>query len=703
MKKGLIVVESPTKERVLKEMIGDKFHIVSSKGHIKDLPKSRMGIDIENNFQPTWIMIPGKRQIVQNIKNIAEGKDYILLATDPDREGEAISWHIAQELNIEHKECRVTFNEITKNVVLQEIENPRRLNMNLINSQIARRLLDRLVGYKVSPLCYKYTKGKSAGRVQSVAVHLIVKKEKEIDAFKQEEYWKINVLLLKENSSEENAFQVALISKDGAKIKITNKEEAALNCKKIKNSQFIVSKITTTKEYKHPPLPLKTSTLQQKAFTQLNFSVKKTMHIAQQLYEGIQIANKETLGLITYMRTDSTRLSEEAKLNANKYILEHYGKNYQISGRSRLQKRKGKEAAKIQDAHEAIRPTSIDLEPESIKSSLTSDQFKLYQLIWRYYIASQMKSALFERKNIKIKANEYIFEVNGSNIIFDGYLKTLEEKDSDSVILPDLQEDERLKLLKVDPKQFFTKPPARYNEASLVKVLEKEGIGRPSTYVSIIDKILSRGYVEKDNKRLLPTRLGVLVDHFLMKYFPNIINIKFTAIMESELDKIESHDGDWQNILNNFYYPLSQNIEKLLANPPDESVLEPSQELTDEKCTECGNLMEIRVGPYGKYLACSKFSLKHPTKPYLLKIGISCPLDGCGGEIVKLKSKRGRAFYGCSKYPDCNFYSIFPPIDRKCPDCNSILLKINNKKKGILYQCSNKECIYHERFSKKNE
>lgn len=699
MKKGLIIVESPTKERALKEMIGDNFLIVSSKGHIKDLPKSRMGIDIENNFEPTWVMIPGKRQVIQNIKNIANGKENILLATDPDREGEAISWHIAQELDIENKKCRITFNEITKNVVTHSIENPRELDMNLINSQIARRLLDRLVGYKVSPLCYKYTKGKSAGRVQSVAVHLIVKKEREIESFVSEEYWKINVTLSKEINTEKNSFQALLITKDGIKLEIKNEEEADLHCKTLNSSIFFVSQIDTIKEHKHPPLPLKTSTLQQKAFNQLNFSVKKTMHIAQQLYEGIPVANKGTLGLITYMRTDSTRLSDEAKSNARQFIYDKYGKNY-LSDKIKISKKK-KIATKIQDAHEAIRPTSIDLEPESIKSSLTPDQFKLYSLIWKYFIASQMKSALFERKNIKIRASEYMFEANGSTIIFDGYLKILSDdiKDVESVILPELHEKENLKLLKIEPKQFFTKPPARYNEASLVKVLEKEGIGRPSTYVSIIDKILSRGYVEKENKRLLPTKLGISVDNFLMEYFSDIINVKFTAKMESELDKIESNDSNWQNILNIFYEPLSNNIEKLLNNPPTDSMFK-SKDLTNEKCMNCGSPMEIKNGPYGRYLACSNNPHEHPTKPFLLKIGIPCPIHACGGEIVKLKSKKGKNFYGCSKYPACNFFSAFIPIDKKCPKCNSILIKINNKKKDILYKCSNKECTYFEGFSK---
>ena len=624
MKKDLIIVESPTKERVLKEMIGDKFLIASSKGHIRDLPRSRMGIDIDNNFNPTWVIIPGKKQVVKNIKNTAEGKEKILLATDPDREGEAISWHIAQELGITHQKCRVSFNEITKNVVLKALGSPKELDLDIVNSQIARRLLDRLVGYKVSPLCYRYTGGKSAGRVQSVAVHLIVKREKEIEAFKSEEYWKINVLLLKEKDVKDNAFQASLISKNGVKIKIRNKEEAEFYCEEITGHHFIVSEINTTKSHKSPSPPLKTSTLQQIAYNRLNFSVKKTMRIAQQLYEGVSIDSIGTLGLITYMRTDSTRISDEAKSSARGYLIKKYGKEYVAFSKSGVRVSKDKKAVKIQDAHEAIRPTSLNLEPESIRNSLTGDQFKLYQLIWKYFIASQMKSALIEKKNVKIRADKYIFEVNGSSIVFPGYLKVLGEGEIEKVSIPVLKEEENLILLKIDPKQLFTKPPARYNEASLVKLLEKEGIGRPSTYSVIIDKILSRGYVEKEEKRFIPTKLGIEVDQFLIKYFSNIINVKFTAIMENELDKIESGEHDWQDVLNNFYKSLLFNIDHLKEKPP-QKIVQKTKELTDEKCTVCGSYLEVKNGPYGKYLACSKFPRKHPTKPFLIKIGVACP------------------------------------------------------------------------------
>jgi len=696
MKKDLIIVESPTKERVLKEMIGDKFLIISSKGHIKDLPESRMGIDVEDNFKPTWLIIPNKRQILKNIKNIAQGKNKILLATDPDREGEAISWHLAEELDIDNQKCRVSFNEISKNVVIQAIDNPRELDMNIVNSQIARRLLDRLVGYKVSPLCYKYARGKSAGRVQSVAVHLIVKREKEIETFKSEEYWKINVFLLKEKDTEDKAFQATLISQNDIKIKIKNQKEADFYCEDIKECPFIVSKVTISEEYKKSPLPLKTSTLQQIAFHNLNFSVKRTMRVAQQLYEGISIAGTGTLGLITYMRTDSTRLSDEAIINARKYISEKYGKEYQISGK-RISK--NKEPIKIQDAHEAIRPTSINLEPLFIKGDLTNDQFKLYQLIWEYFIASQMKPALIEKKNVRIRAKQYIFEANGSCIKFPGYLKVLKENEIEKVILPGLKEGEMLTLLKIDPRQSFTKPPARYNEASLVKVMEKEGIGRPSTYAVIIDKILSRSYVEKENKKLLPTKLGIIVDQFLTKYFSNIINVKFTAKMEQELDKIESGEHNWQNVLNDFYKSLLLSINRLTEKPPQKLTSE-FKELVDEKCIVCGNSMEIKTGPYGKYLACSQFPLKHPTKPFLFKIGVACPKEGCSGEIIKLKSKKGRFFYGCSNYPNCDFCSNFIPVNKKCPDCGSILVKRNIRGKGSFYQCYNKECRYHKKVLK---
>lgn len=698
MEKGLIIVESPTKERVLKEMLGEKFTIISSKGHIKDLPKSRMGIDIENQFEPTWITIPGRRQIMKNIKNKAEGKNIIFLATDPDREGESISWHIAQELNIDDKKCRITFHEITKNIILQAIENPREIDMNIVNAQITRRLLDRLVGYQVSPLSYKYARGKSAGRVQSVAVHLIVQREKEIQAFRPEEYWKIDVLLVKEKdkkSEKDNSFLASLISKNGVKIKIHNQEEATLYCKEIKESQFIVSKIITSKEHQYPPFPLKTSTLQQAAFHKLNYSVKKTMQIAQQLYEGISITGMGTMGLITYMRTDSTRLSQEAISKARDYIAHEYGSEYVSAGI----KSKKKETVKIQDAHEAIRPTSINLEPESIRANLTQDQYKLYQLIWKYFIASQMKSALLEKRNIKIKANRYLFEANDTKILFPGYLKIMGENEIEKIVIPDVAEGEKLKLIKIDSKQSFTKPPARYNEASLVKVLEKEGIGRPSTYAEIISKIQRRDYIEKENKKFIPTKLGMIVDQFLIDYFPDIINVKFTKIMESELDRIESGQQNWQNILKNFQESLLQDINKLKKKPPQE-LFQQTRELTDQKCSVCDSPMEIKNGPYGKYLACSKFPREHPTRSYLEKIGVSCPQKGCTGEIVKLKGKKGRIFYGCSNYPDCNFSSLYPPVDKKCPNCDSILVKITNKKKGIFYHCINKDCKYSEKATK---
>ncbi|MFW6148484.1 MAG: type I DNA topoisomerase, partial [Atribacterota bacterium] len=513
MKECLIIVESPTKERVLKEMIGNGFQITSSKGHVKDLPKSRLGIDIENSFKPTWVVIPGKRQMVKKLKDFAMGKEKIFLATDPDREGEAISWHIAKELNIEEQDCRVVFNEITKNVVRKSIEHPRKLNMDVVDSQIARRLLDRLVGYKVSPLCYRYARGKSAGRVQSVAVHLIVKREKEIEASRTEEYWKINAFLLKENDKKENSFEASLVSENGKKIHIKNQKQAEFLCNEIQKCNFVVSEIQNKKEHKHAPFPFKTSTLQQVAYNKLNFSVKRTMRVAQQLYEGVAISGRGTLGLITYMRTDSIRVSDEARTKARKYIQTTFGKEYVSSGKGASRKEK-KGNTKIQDAHEAIRPTSSELTPDVIEKDLTSDQKKLYQLIWKNFIASQMKSALLERSNVKIKASKYTFELRGAKILFPGYLKIFGENEIDKNIIPKLEEKESLLLLKLDPKQSFTKPPARYNEASLVKVLEKEGIGRPSTYAVIIDKIQSRGYVEKENKKLKPTKLGIVVDQF---------------------------------------------------------------------------------------------------------------------------------------------------------------------------------------------
>ena len=698
MKENLIIVESPTKVRVLKEMLGNGFDVTSSKGHIKDLPKTRLGIDIEKKYEPTWVIIPAKRQMIRELKNIAGDKENILLATDPDREGEAISWHIAKELNLEDKKCRVVFNEITKNIILQAIKSPRKLSMNVVDAQIARRLLDRLVGYKVSPLCYKYAGGKSAGRVQSVAVHLIVKREKEIQSFKSEEYWKISAFLYKEDTKKENIIEALLVSKNGEKIHIQDKKQADIICNEIENSQFTVFDIKNKKEHKHPPLPFKTSTLQQVAYNKLNFSVKRTMQVAQQLYEGVKITGRGTLGLITYMRTDSTRISDEAKASARQFIISTHGKDYVSSGKNKSQKNK-KQNMKVQDAHEAIRPTSVYLYPEDIKDSLSTDQYKLYRTIWEYFVANQMKSALIERNNIKIKAKEYIFELNGAKIIFPGYLKIFNNNDIEKNIITNLKAGDKLKLMKLDRKQLFTNPPARYNEASLVKILEKEGIGRPSTYSVIIEKIQSRNYVEKEEKRFKPTNLGTIVDKFLISYFSDIINVKFTATMESKLDKIESGKENWRVVLDTFYQLLLDDMNRLKQNPP-EKLIKQSKELTDEKCSICGNQMEIKNGRYGKYLACSKFPTKHPTKSFLIKIGVPCPNDNCNGEIIKRKSKKGRVFYGCSNYPKCNFYSIHLPVNEKCPDCGSILVKVGSKRKGTFYQCSNKECNYKKKIDK---
>lgn len=695
MKENLIIVESPTKVRVLKEMLGNSFEVASSKGHIRDLPKTRLGIDIKKNYEPTWVIIPAKRHMIRELKNMAVNKENILLATDPDREGEAISWHIAKELNLEDKKCRVVFNEITKNIILQAIKKPRKLSFKVINAQIARRLLDRLVGYEVSQLCNKYAGGKSAGRVQSVAVHLIVKREKEIQSFKPKEYWKISAFLYKEDSKKEN-IEALLVSKNGKKIDIQNKKQADIICNEIEKSQFSVYDIKNKKQHKHPPLPFKTSTLQQVGYNKLNFSVKRTMQVAQQLYEGVKITGKGTLGLITYMRTDSTRISDEAKASAREYIITNYGKDYVSSGKSTSQKNK-KQNIKIQDAHEAIRPTSVYLRPGDIKDDLSADQYKLYRTIWEYFVANQMKSALIERNNIKIKVKEYIFELNGAKIIFPGYLKIFDTNDIEKKIITNLKAGDKLELLKLDRKQLFTKPPARYNEASLVKVLEKEGIGRPSTYSVIIDKIQSRNYVEKVEKRFKPTNLGITVDKFLINYFSDIINVKFTATMESKLDKIESGEESWEEVLDTFYQLLLDDMNRLKQNPP-EKLIKQGKELTDEKCSVCGSQMEIKNGRYGKYLACSKLPTKHPTKSFLIKIGVPCPNDNCNGEIIKRKSKKGRAFYGCSNYPKCNFYSIHKPVNEKCPDCGSILVKVGSKRKGAFYQCSNKECNYKKKI-----
>jgi len=693
MVKYLVIVESPTKEKTLKKILGENYLIKSSKGHIIDLPKTKLGIDIENNFQPEYVTIPRQRSIVKELEKYSKDKEKIFLATDPDREGEAIAWHIAQKLKIKDDNNRVSFNEITERAVSQAFKNPREINLNMVESQRTRRLLDRLVGYKISPLLWnKIGRKLSAGRVQSIALRLICEREEEIKKFKEEEYWLINALLKKIKDIESNSFEAKLFSVNSKKITIKDKDEAMQICNDIRRQDIYVKNIEKKKEFKNPSPPFITSSLQQEAYNKLNFPIKKTMLVAQRLYEGITLGEKGSIGLITYMRTDSLRVSDEAKDQAKKYIEEKYGKEFartiQVS-KKRINKIKNK---KIQDAHESIRPTSVFNHPELIKRFLNNDQYKLYNLIWQRFIASRMKAAYIEKITVDIESGKYIFRASGVKILFKGFMIIYNKNNGDLNKLPTLKEGDKLELLDLKANQCFTKPQPRYTEASLVKILEKEGIGRPSTYVPIIDTIIRRAYVEKINKKFIPTDLGVTVNSFLIQYFSDIINITFTSKMEKQLDEIESKGKKWIDILTKFYKTFSEDLEK--ANKAKQIKITPVY--SEEVCDVCGRKMLIKNGRFGKFLACSGFPDCKNTKPFLNKIGVSCPEVGCSGEIIKRKTKKGRIFYGCSNYPKCSFMTWSKPVNKKCPQCNSILIINKDKKRGFYYKCSNSNCNYQE-------
>jgi len=693
MIKYLVIIVSQTKEKTLKKILGENYLIKSSKGHIIDLPKTKLGIDIGNDFQPEYVTIPRQRSIVKELEKYSKDKDKIFLATDPDREGEAIAWHIAQKLKIKNDNNRVSFNEITERAVSQAFKNPREINLNMVDSQKTRRLLDRLVGYKISPLLWKKIGKKlSAGRVQSVTLRLICEREEEILKFKEDEYWLISVLLNKTEDEEIKPFEAKLFSVDSKKITIRNKKEAMQICEEVKNQNIYVKDINKRKEFKNPQPSFTTSSLQQEGYNKLNFSIKKSMIIAQQLYEGIALGDKGNVGLITYMRTDSIRVSNEAKSEAKKYIEEKYGKKFAKSFENFEKDKKKIKNKTIQDAHESIRPTSVFNQPDLIKKYLSNDQYKLYSLIWQRFIASRMKAAYLEKITINIEAGKYLFRASGSNILFKGFMIIYNEDNQDLNKPPDLKEGDKLKIIKIEEKQYFTKPPPRYTEASLVKTLEKEGIGRPSTYVPIIDTIQRREYVEKVNKKFNPTELGIKVNSFLTQYFSDIINVAFTAKMEKQLDEVESNKKKWVDILKTFYKTFSKDLEK--GNQAQRIKI--TQLFSDEICDKCGRKMLIKSGRFGKFLACSGFPDCKNTKSFLDKIGINCPEEGCPGEIVRKKTKKGRIFYGCSNYPKCSFMTWNKPVDKKCPKCNSILVLDKNKKNGFYYKCSNSVCDYKD-------
>ncbi len=688
MQKNLVIVESPAKAKTIRKFLGKNYKVEASVGHVRDLPKSKLGIDIENNFEPRYITIRGKGPVVQELKRAAKKSEKIFLATDPDREGEAISWHLAHILDIEKDELvRVEFNEITKKAVLNAIKNPRTIDKNLVDSQQARRILDRLVGYKISPLLWrKIRKGLSAGRVQSVTVKLICDREKEIEAFVPEEYWSIKAMLEKNKTSFEAQFYGIRENGKNNKLEIKNKKEVDNILSNLDKENFIVDEVKKGTRRRNPYAPYTTSTLQQDASKRLGFSTRKSMMVAQQLYEGIDIKGEGTVGLITYIRTDSTRVSEEAVGITKSYIVDNYGKAYSNGGKFYNNKSK-KEA---QDAHEAIRPTSVLRKPDDIKSSLTSDQFKLYNLIWNRFVGSQMSPAQYDTISVTILSNNNIFRASGSKLKFDGFLKvydSTDKKDKD-IEMPMLTKGEKVKVNEIQPNQHFTQPPSRYTEASLIKTLEELGIGRPSTYSPTISTILNREYVNLDNKSFVPTELGILVDDLLGEYFKDIINEEFTAELEENLDKIAEGEYPWQLIVGNFYKEFEVILKKA-EEEIEKIVIE--DEVSDVICEKCGKNMVVKHGRFGKFLACPGYPECKNTKPIVHKLDIPCPL--CGGDIVRRRTKKRRIFYGCNNFPDCNFVSWNEPIKEKCPNCNGLMVKKQTKKK-ITKQCMNKECGY---------
>ena len=656
MSDKLIIVESPAKANTIKRFLGGNTKVVASMGHIRDLPKSKMGVDIEHDFEPEYINIRGKGDLIKALKKDAKDAKQIYLATDPDREGEAIAWHLAHILGIpEDSVCRVTFNEITKETVKESMKKPRKIDMNLTNAQQARRVLDRIVGYKISPLLWKKVKpGLSAGRVQSVAVKLIVDRENEIRNFIPEEYWNIYATLLDEKSKKE--FEAKFYGKDGKKIDLHKKEEVDEILANIENGKYIVTNVKLGEKKRTPAPPFTTSTMQQEASRKLGFSLKKTMSVAQGLYEGVKIPEKGTVGLITYMRTDSTRISEEARAAAKEEITKTYGNAY-------YENRYYKKSSEAQDAHEAIRPTYINISPESIRTSLTLDQYRLYKLIYNRFLASQMSSAVFDTINVDIDVNKYNFKASGQNLKFKGFMvlyvegNDSNENDDENVMLPMLEAGQEVKKKKLNPKQSFTEPPARYTEASLVKELEAKGIGRPSTYSPIITTIIERRYVEKDKKQLVPTELGEVVNKLLIENFSDVVNVEFTAKVENEFDDVASGKEEWKQVLRDFYPQFEQEVEKV---DKELEHVKLEDEVTDVKCEKCGRNMVVKIGRYGKFLACPGYPECKNVKPFVVTIDVPCPV--CGGKVQIRKSKRGKSYYICENNPkSCNYISWNKP------------------------------------------
>ncbi len=694
----LVIVESPAKAKNIKGYLGKGYEVIASMGHVRDLPAARLSVDVSNDFEPKYAIIKGKENFVKDLKKKADAADYVYLATDPDREGEAISWHLATLLDLDlNEKNRVTFNEITKNGVKTGMSEPRAIDIDFVNAQQARRILDRLIGYKLSPfISQKIRRGLSAGRVQSVALRLIVDREEEIRAFNPEEYWSIDAKFT--NPPERKAFSANIYGKDGEKIKIENKEQSDKILADLENAEYVVTSVKKGSRKKNPTPPFITSTLQQEASRRLNFQARRTMKAAQELYEGVDAGSLGTVGLITYMRTDSLRISEEARAAGNEYILKTYGEKY-LPKKPRYYKSK----SNIQDGHEAIRPSMPNITPDSVKDYLTTDQYKIYKLIWERFIASLMEACLQETMKIEITANGYIFNATGYTVKFDGFTALYEEKvddekaDDDASPLPAVSKGDVLKLKSILGNQHFTQPPARYTEASLTKALEENGVGRPSTYVTITSTILNREYVKREGKQFVPTELGEAVTKLLEDKIPNIVNVKYTSKMEGDLDKIDSGEKDYKEMIRLYYDEFEKPLEKAKADMQGVKI-KLKEEETDVVCEKCGRNMVVKVGRFGKFLACPGYPECKNTKPLVFKTTAKCP--ECGGDVIEKKTRKGTSFFGCSNYPNCNFMTWDTPTDEVCPRCGKSLFK---RRGNVLYCPDTEGCGFTKSASRKKK
>lgn len=684
----LVIVESPAKAKTIGKYLGSKYIVKASMGHVRDLPKSQMGVDFKHGFEPKYITIRGKGDVLKGLKDAAKKVKKVYLAADPDREGEAIAWHLAQYLGLDtNQPLRVVFNEITKDAIKEAFKHPRHINMNLVNAQQARRILDRVVGYSISPLFWKKVrKGLSAGRVQSVTVKLIIDREREIQQFEPEEYWTISSQLV----SGKKGFEAKFYGYGEEKVELHSEEEVKQVLERLKDQPFVVQKVTKRERKRNPAAPFITSSLQQEAARKLNFRTAKTMRIAQELYEGIDVGGKDgAVGLITYMRTDSTRVSATAQNEAKEYILEKYGAEYVLS-----EPRAQAKNENAQDAHEAIRPTSVFRTPDEIKQYLSRDQLRLYRLIWERFLASQMSSAVLDTMSVDIEAGGVTFRATGSKVKFPGFMKVYIEGSDDGSeeesFLPPIEEGQTLELVELQPNQHFTQPPPRYTEARLVKTLEEKGIGRPSTYAPTLETVQKRGYVALEEKRFVPTELGEIIISLMEEFFPEILDVEFTAHMESDLDHIEDGIRNWVEVLDAFY----DDFAKRVAVAEEEmKEVELKDEESDEVCELCGKVMVYKLGRFGKFLACSGFPECRNTKPIVKEIGVKCPQCETG-EIIERKSKKSRIFYGCNQYPECEFVSWDKPIARPCPKCSHMLVEKKRKKQGVSVVCTS--CDYQE-------